>query len=85
MEKMRQPTSLFVAIALSSGNKAITRLPTGTSLIVERDFTGDRYTFILVDEEVVQSTTYHDISKEKLWKMLIQEGLTTSTLIWNPL
>lgn len=81
---MDHPLSLYVAVALSMANKAITTLAHGTRIVVERDFTGERYNYILIDEEFRQSTTIHGMSKSELWDILKGQGITNSRSVWFP-
>ncbi len=79
-----QPTPLWIALALSPGSKAITTLPSGTSLVVERDITGVTFTYILIDVTFSESTSYHGIDKEELHRHLSHDNVWSKP-VWLPI
>lgn len=77
-------TTLYIALALSIGNKAITTVHArGLSILVERLPVKDRYNCILIADNGCNSTSYYDIDAAELHQLLFV-GVKASDHVWVP-
>lgn len=77
-------TTIYIALALSPGNKAITTLPRGVHIVVERVSWKDSFHLVLIDKDVQNSTSYFNLDNEELFDQLRIDGILNHHSVWRP-